>query len=98
MLKEELANFYSFVFIHTKIKLCTELKPLEWDIPNHDCLIWLYVHTFDFLLMILFLDISTVWKLRLITITDTLLFKLDLYPIDLKSAVHKPAFRTFKQI
>ena len=37
----------------------TELKTLEWDILNHNRLISVSnVHTFDFLLMILFLDIS----------------------------------------
>ena len=58
-----------------------ELKTLEWDILNHDRLIWLSnVHTFDFILIILFFDISTVQKLRLITITDTMLYRWDKFP------------------
>ena len=36
--------------------------------------------------------------LRLITIIDTMLYRSDYHPIELKSVVHKPAFRAFNQI
>ena len=43
------------------LNMCTELKTLEWDILNPDRLIWVSnVHTFDFILNPLFLDILTV--------------------------------------
>ena len=59
-------------------ELSSELKTLEWDILNPDRLIWVSnVHTFNFFFLLSFLEIPTVIRLRLITKTDTMLYRLD---------------------
>ena len=45
--------------IHSSEVLTSELKTLEWDIPNPDYLIWVSNgHTFDYLLKQFFLGYS----------------------------------------
>ena len=76
----------------------SELKTLEWYILNHDRLVWLSnVHTFDFIINPLF----GYFYCMKVTFDNNYRYNavsIELYPIELKSAVHKTAFRAFKQI
>ena len=66
------------------------MKTLERDILNYDHLIRLSnVHAFDFLLYGYFYCIKVKFDNN---------YRYNAISIELKSAVHKPAFRAFKQI
>ena len=81
----------------------SELKTLEWETLNSDRLIWIStVETFNFLFNLLLLDITFPTTCYKDTFDNN--YRYNAISIGLisdwtmKSAVQKPAFRTFKQI